>query len=602
MTTVKRFALVLAFALFALVTGARAQTPSVSTVNVTPDGEKVRVAAVGDVLDMRVAVSDEAGDIVFESGPVTGDKLDWTMRSDGGVRVAPGPYTMTVTYRTSSGKLRRRVEQVLVSEAVTTATEKQTSSSPTPATVGTITGAGTTNRVAKFTGANSISDSAIIETGGRLGLGTTSPAQLLHVFGASSRMRLQSTGTGSLTTNEYVTDNRLWQSGAGGSAAANGVASKFFIYDQTAGQFRLVIDPSGNIGVGTVTPTSRLTVNGGIQILGSGNGIKFADGSIQTKAIAGTITGTGTTNRLAKFTGPNSFGNSIITENGGNVGIGTTVPNRPLEIANGRLRMSSSQGDIEFTETADLIALATTSNPSGTLPAFRVDVGTGLTRAFTVLTNGNVGIQNASPERALQIGPDSNAAFTISPSDASPRAGFIRFGDHTGWTLYFARSRESSGGALNTGITGNLMELRDDGRLRLVGFPEGATGTGPLCRTLSNVITICESGSSSLRYKTNVAPYRSGLQVINRLRPITFTRKESGRRGVGLAAEEVKEVEPLLAFDNEKGEAEGVRYELVAVTLINAVKEQQAEIARLRARLARVESAHRSTRRAPRRR
>jgi hypothetical protein len=53
MTTVKRFSFVLAFSLFALASGARAQTPQVSTVNVTPDSDKVRVAAVGDVLDMR---------------------------------------------------------------------------------------------------------------------------------------------------------------------------------------------------------------------------------------------------------------------------------------------------------------------------------------------------------------------------------------------------------------------------------------------------------------------------------------------------------------------------------------------------------------------
>ena len=36
-------------------------TPQVSTVNVTPDESKVRVATVGDVLDMRVVVSDESG-------------------------------------------------------------------------------------------------------------------------------------------------------------------------------------------------------------------------------------------------------------------------------------------------------------------------------------------------------------------------------------------------------------------------------------------------------------------------------------------------------------------------------------------------------------
>ena len=80
------------------------------------------------------------------------------------------------------------------------------------------------------------------------------------------------------------------------------------------------------------------------------------------------------------------------------------------------------------------------------------------------------------------------------------------------------------------------------------------------------------------------------MDAVTRLRPITFTRKETGRRGIGLAAEEVKEVEPLLTFDNERGEVEGVRYELVGAVLINAIKEQQAQIERLQEVVARQKS------------
>jgi hypothetical protein len=46
----------------------------------------------------------------------------------------------------------------------------------------------------------------------------------------------------------------------------------------------------------------------------------------------------------------------------------------------------------------------------------------------------------------------------------------------------------------------------------------------------------------------------------------------------GLIAEEVAEVEPLLAIQNEQGVIEGVKYNHLSVVLVNAVKEQQAQI------------------------
>jgi hypothetical protein len=43
---------------------------------------------------------------------------------------------------------------------------------------------------------------------------------------------------------------------------------------------------SGSLGIGTTNPTSSLSVTGNIQIGGSGNGLKFPDGTIQTTAAA----------------------------------------------------------------------------------------------------------------------------------------------------------------------------------------------------------------------------------------------------------------------------------------------------------------------------
>ena len=58
--------------------------------------------------------------------------------------------------------------------------------------------------------------------------------------------------------------------------------------------------------------------------------------------------------------------------------------------------------------------------------------------------------------------------------------------------------------------------------------------------------TVLSSCSSSQRYKDRVQPLSSGLNLIGRLRPVTFDWKERDEADLGLIAEEVAKVEPLL--------------------------------------------------------
>lgn len=99
-----------------------------------------------------------------------------------------------------------------------------------------------------------------------------------------------------------------------------------------------------------------------------------------------------------------------------------------------------------------------------------------------------------------------------------------------------------------------------------------ATGGGTqLCRNASNQISSCSS--SSIRYKTNVAPFNFGLSFVNQLRPVSYDWKDGGMRDVGFIAEEIEKINPLFVNYNQKGEVEGVKYDRLSVAFVNAFKE-----------------------------
>ena len=77
---------------------------------------------------------------------------------------------------------------------------------------------------------------------------------------------------------------------------------------------------------------------------------------------------------------------------------------------------------------------------------------------------GNVGIGTATPQHKLQVG-DGGGALGIDPAAPSSTATYLRFGDNTGRALHIARSQESPTGPVDTGQTGVLVTVLDDGRV-----------------------------------------------------------------------------------------------------------------------------------------
>lgn len=141
-----------------------------------------------------------------------------------------------------------------------------------------------------------------------------------------------------------------------------------------------------------------------------------------------------------------------------------------------------------------------------------------------------------------------------------------------GGNLTFATAI-GAGSSVSTSNTIALGRSNGSDRVRIFGL--GAAGIDHLCRNFNNEVSSC---SSSLRYKTNIAPYTSGLSLIDQLRAISFDWKAGGMRDVGFGAEDVARIDPLFVSYNSKGEVEGVKYDRLSVLFVNAFREQQTQI------------------------
>jgi hypothetical protein len=136
---------------------------------------------------------------------------------------------------------------------------------------GNVTGTGTANYVAKWTGASTLGTSIIQDTGNvsidagtlfvdasndRVGIGTTSPGQKLTVSGNI------------LTTGDIYIDNadvRTW------------LQNFYDTFQITIGSAKLTLDRvSGNAGIGTSSPQAKVNVSGTFNAT-SNNGVLFLD-------------------------------------------------------------------------------------------------------------------------------------------------------------------------------------------------------------------------------------------------------------------------------------------------------------------------------------
>jgi len=96
--------------------------------------------------------------------------------------------------------------------------------------------------------------------------------------------------------------------------------------------------------------------------------------------------------------------------------------------------------------------------------------------------------------------------------------------------------------------------------------------------------------TSSQRYKKDITDLHVEPEAVCQLRSVRFRWKESGGADIGLIAEEVDQVISDLVIYDEEGRPDAVKYDKVALYLLEVVKELKAENESLKQRLEALET------------
>jgi len=466
-----------------------------------------------------------------------------------------------------------------------------------------------------------------IKRDGNVGIGTTSPQSKLHIETGSGGTYNPNTnhddvtieGSGNIGLQLFSPASSYQYIAFGDPDSVNAGYLRYYhgtneMVFRTNGGDRMVIDSSGEVGIGTTSPGAKLDVvvsnvsvtpngdssgvfrNNGhnyISILSGdtseggiifGNSADAADGYIAYKH------GTGAADQAFAFGTAN--GERMRITKDGNVGINTTNPIDKLNVHGGTGDAATQQPKIAVTRTSstgnvlagkmivttkptdptnhgNLVFQVKTTASSGESSAYYTD-------AITIDgKNANVGIGTARPDYKLTINNDAantnNPALYVKNPNSNTTAVIAEFvGDSdsiqiknigTGdYAIY--NSQQSNGIALFDGSGG--VEIRYAGTTTLESDSTGGIKvTGQLSAT-GDVVAY----SSDERLKENIKPIESAVDKIKQLKGVTFDWNEKSEElgfepttktnDVGVIAQDVEAVFPQLVqlapFDIARGE------------------------------------------------
>ncbi len=211
---------------------------------------------------------------------------------------------------------------------------------------------------------------------------------------------------------------------------------------------------------------------------------------------------------------------------------------------------------------------------------------------------------------------DGMYALALSNSDGNTAVGAYALGNNTTGDQntavgYYALVNNNTGNGLtcvgyscetgsdaivNATAIGAHAIVSQSNSLVLGGKGDYAVKVGIGTDVPSSILTIARNAGhpvsdswetySSRRWKTNIQPLQNALGKVEQLRGVSYDLKDSGKHEIGVIAEEVGAVVPeLVSFEENGKDARGVDYSRLTALLIEAVKQQQKQIATQRSQI-----------------